>query len=61
MVKKYGLKMVRGKLATVRILRKLHINVRREVKDTTVKKGDHFTYFGSEIEKDILGLNFIKL
>jgi len=35
-IKKYGPKMVRGKLATVRILRKLYINVRREVKDTTV-------------------------
>jgi hypothetical protein len=38
MIKKYGLKMLRGKLAIVRILRKIHINVRREVKDTTVKK-----------------------
>jgi hypothetical protein len=46
MLKKYGLKTVRGKLATVRILRELHINVRKEVKDTTVKKGDHFTYLG---------------
>jgi len=61
MVKQYGLKMVRGKLATVRILRKLNINVRRKVKDTTVKKGDHFTYLGSEIEEERLGTNFIKL
>ena len=53
-IKKYGLKMISSKLATVRILRKLHINVRREVKDTTVKKGDHFTYFGREIEEDSL-------
>jgi hypothetical protein len=53
--------MVRDKLATVRILRKLHINVRREVKDTTVKKRDRFTYFGSEIEKDGRGTSFIKL
>jgi len=37
MVKKHGLKTVRVKLATVRILRKLNINVRRRVKDTTVK------------------------
>jgi len=50
-----------GKLASVRILRKLNINVRRRVKDTTVKRGDHFTYLGSEIEEDGLGPNFIKL
>jgi len=48
-------------LATVRILRKIHINVRREVKDAIVKKGDHSTYLGSEIEEDRLRLNFIKL
>lgn len=53
--------MVRDKLATVRILRTLHINVRREVKDTRVKKGDRFTYLGSEIEEDGLGMSFIKL
>jgi len=61
MLKKYRLKMVRDKLATVRILRTLHINVRREVKDTRVKKGDRFTYLGSEIEEDGLGMSFIKL
>jgi len=61
MIKKHGLKMVRGKMATVRILRKLNIKVRRRVKDTTVKKGDLFTYLGSEIEEDRLGLNLIKL
>lgn len=61
MIKKYGLKMVTGKLATVRILRKVHIKFRREVTDTTVKRGDHFTYLGREIEEDSLGFNFTKL
>lgn len=36
-------------------------SVRREVKDTTVKRGDNCTYLGSEVEEDRLGLNFIKL
>jgi hypothetical protein len=53
--------MIRDKLARVRILKKLHFNVRREVKDTTVKIGDHFTYLGSEIKEDRLRMNFIKL
>jgi hypothetical protein len=49
--------MVMDKLAPVRILRNLHINVRREVKDTTVKEEGHFTYEGSEIENDKVGQN----
>ena len=55
------MKMVMDKLATVRILRNLHINVRREVKRTIVKEGDNFTYLGREIEENKVGLNFIKL
>lgn len=35
--------------------------VRREVKDTTAKRGDNCTQLGSEVEEDRPGLNFIKL